>query len=322
MLPALNRRRCGDGYPQESMTNTDSTWGGFAPETMIRDVKAAARKAEHAEVERLLDECAGQVGKGGIYAEVLSWAARAYLSKGHLSDAALRAAEAYELGARIYKDGAACSLDDAERTALDIALGAAIEVQAQLAESRNGNVEAVRYLEAMLDVHAGSDFVTRIRKNLLRLTLPGQAALPLNWVPLAGFDGEENPIGRRPVLLFFWAHWCSDSRTQGRALNRLFDAGAHSDLALVAATRLFGYISKGTAAPEADEREQISAVLDAEYSWMRNRPGTSVLLNAANCARYGASTFPTLVVLDAAGIVRGYHPGVMKFEALVEFARA
>jgi thioredoxin-related protein len=35
-----------------------------------------------------------------------------------------------------------------------------------------------------------------------------------------------------------------------------------------------------------------------------------------NFARYGASTTPTLVLIDRAGIVRLYHPGAMNYEAL------
>jgi thioredoxin-related protein len=35
-----------------------------------------------------------------------------------------------------------------------------------------------------------------------------------------------------------------------------------------------------------------------------------------NFRRYGASTTPTLVLIDRAGIVRLYHPGAMTYEEL------
>jgi hypothetical protein len=34
-------------------------------------------------------------------------------------------------------------------------------------------------------------------------------------------------------------------------------------------------------------------------------------LSAANFVAYGSSTTPTLVLIDAAGIVRMYHPGAL-----------
>jgi hypothetical protein len=39
-------------------------------------------------------------------------------------------------------------------------------------------------------------------------------------------------------------------------------------------------------------------------------------LSEANFMRYGVSTTPTLVLLNAAGIVTLYHPGAMTFEEL------
>jgi hypothetical protein len=36
-----------------------------------------------------------------------------------------------------------------------------------------------------------------------------------------------------------------------------------------------------------------------------------VPLSAANFQAYGASTVPTLVLVDSGGVVRLYHPGVM-----------
>jgi thioredoxin-related protein len=40
------------------------------------------------------------------------------------------------------------------------------------------------------------------------------------------------------------------------------------------------------------------------------------VVSEANFLRYGASTTPTLVLVDRAGIVRLYHPGAMKYEDL------
>jgi thioredoxin-related protein len=44
-------------------------------------------------------------------------------------------------------------------------------------------------------------------------------------------------------------------------------------------------------------------------------------LSEANFARYGVSTTPTLVLVNKAGIVTLYHPGVMTFDELAAALR-
>lgn len=287
-----------------------------APELILRDLKSAARKAEHADVLRLLAEWESHWGKGATYAEALSWAARAYASKGHRDDAARCAGEAYALAADLVLTGEETPEVAALRHARDVALGASIEVQAQVAAGDGRGGEAASYLREMLALYPHEGFSTRIRKNLLQLTLAGEPALPLAGEALPEGSAITVPLGERPLVVFFWAHWCSDSRAQGRTLSRMFDGGAYPDVGLVAPTCLFGYITKGTPAAAEEEREQMATVLAAEYAWMARRPDTRVLLSAETVARYGASTFPTLVLIDGGGVVRRYHPGPVKFEDL------
>ncbi|MCW5964851.1 MAG: hypothetical protein KIT83_12500 [Bryobacterales bacterium] len=287
-----------------------------APELLIRDLKSAARKANHDEVTRLLRECESHWGRGAVYAEALSWAARAYFSKGHVEPAAQRASDAYALSEALVRSGNAGLDTSAGQAALTTAQGAAIEVTAQIAAGAGRADEAVRYLREMEERHQGQAFTARIRKNLLQLTLVGERSLPLVFDPLPGSRTMEDPIGQRPVLLFFWAHWCSDSRAQGRTLSRFFESLQGSELVLVAPTRLFGYITKGTPAEEAEETAHIVTVLDADYPWLRDIPRACVPFGRANFERYGASTVPTLALIDRHGAVCAYHPGVMKLETL------
>ena len=49
------------------------------------------------------------------------------------------------------------------------------------------------------------------------------------------------------------------------------------------------------------------------YSGLIDRPAP---VSEANFIRYGASTTPTLVLVDRAGIVRLYHPGAMTYAEL------
>jgi hypothetical protein len=55
------------------------------------------------------------------------------------------------------------------------------------------------------------------------------------------------------------------------------------------------------------------------YSALANVPAP---IGAESFARYGASTTPTLVLIDAAGVVRFYHPGSVTEADLVSRVQA
>lgn len=296
----------------------------FVPEYFLRDLRSAARKADHEKVRSLLADRQRLEGQSAFYAEALSWVARAYFSKGHLAEAAGRAADAFALANRLLSEGVSTEPNAGVATPLATALGAAIEVCAHLNVSRGQREQAIEYLREMELRYQSHAFSRRIRKNLLQLTLPGKPAPPLDLSSFPNSDVLlESPFGTEPVLLFFWAHWCSDSRAQARILSRFYEATS-SPLRLVAPTSLFGFVSKGTPVSVEEELDEVSKILAADYPILReNAPQAAsprLVLGERNLHAYGVSTFPTLVLVNAQGIVVNYCPGVMKLEALLEAA--
>ena len=79
-------------------------------------------------------------------------------------------------------------------------------------------------------------------------------------------------------------------------------------LAVIAPTRLYGYVAGGEDAPPAVEKVYIEQVRQRFYSAL---PAMTAPVSAANFQLYGASTTPTLVLVDSLGIVRMYHPGAL-----------
>jgi hypothetical protein len=67
-------------------------------------------------------------------------------------------------------------------------------------------------------------------------------------------------------------------------------------------------VAGGEDAPPAKERPYIEEVRRRYYAAL---PGMAVPLSAANFIAYGASSTPTLVLIDRAGVVRYYHPGAV-----------
>jgi hypothetical protein len=72
-------------------------------------------------------------------------------------------------------------------------------------------------------------------------------------------------------------------------------------------------VARGEEAPPERETPYIDSVRRTAYGALGNVP---VPLSEENFRVYGASTVPTLVLVDASGVVRMYHPDVMPFEAL------
>jgi thiol-disulfide isomerase/thioredoxin len=229
----------------------------------------------------------------------MSWVARAELEQHKYAEAERYARQTYDL-----------SLEQLKKRPLDrepnlpIALGAAIEVEANVLAATGKRTEAITYLQDQLQTYSASSIRTRIQKNINLLTMEGKPAPALERVSL--------PKGK-PVLLFFWAHWCPDCKWEAPILAQLKTEYAPKGLTIIAPTQKYGYIAGGVEAPPEIELRYIEQVRRGYYSAVIDVPAP---VSEQNFLRYGASTTPTLVLVDRAGIVRLYHPGAMSYPEL------
>jgi thiol-disulfide isomerase/thioredoxin len=113
--------------------------------------------------------------------------------------------------------------------------------------------------------------------------------------------------------LFFWAHWCGDCKAEVPIIARLKQEFAPSGLVVIGPTQLYGYAAQGNDATPAQERTYIESVRQRYYASLPDMP---VPLSQQNFNTYGASTTPTLVILNRAGQVAMYHPGAMPYAEL------
>jgi hypothetical protein len=88
---------------------------------------------------------------------------------------------------------------------------------------------------------------------------------------------------------------------------------ASSGLVVVGPTQFYGYAAQGNDATPAQERAYIESVRQRFYASL---PDMAVPLSKQNFNTYGASTTPTLVILNRGGQVAMYHPGAMPYEEL------
>jgi thiol-disulfide isomerase/thioredoxin len=276
---------------------------------IVEDVRTALAQKNFAASDSELQTYRAQHGVDPAYLEALSWTARAALADNRLDQADAAAKQTETLALELLKKR---SLDAEPH--LPTALGAAIEVQAQVLAARGQNSQAVALLRHALASYGNTSISPRLHKNLNMLSLTTEPAPPLaisdylgsRPVPLSQLKGS-------PVLLFFWAHWCGDCKYEGPIITRLRSEYAAKGLSFLAPTQLYGYAAKGEDAKPKEETAYIGQVWEHFYPGLQSAP---VPISKANFTNYGASTTPTLVLIDRKGRVALYHPGLMQYDDL------
>jgi thiol-disulfide isomerase/thioredoxin len=277
--------------------------------SLVSDVRGLIARHDFAAAERAARTYQAQAGATSELAAALSWLARGALDARRFDEAERYAAETRKLALDLLRTHKL----DGDRW-LPTALGASIEVHAQALAARGERPEAIAFLRQQLDLFGATSIHERIRKNINLLTLEGKPAPPLeenDWLDprpasLAALRGH-------PVLLFFWAHWCPDCKAEAPVLAALKSTYGPKGLVLVGPTRLYGYVAGGEEAAPAAEKQYIDEVRRQHYAALADMP---VPVSAANFLTYGASTTPTLILIDRAGMVRFYHPGAVSEQEL------
>lgn len=280
-----------------------------ASSAIIKDVRDAIARQDFASADAQVAHYERQNGVTPEFIEAVSWMGRGALAAKRYDHAQKYAERTYSLAAQQLAKRPL----DAERH-LPIALGAAIEVQANVMAARGERAGAVSYLHGELNRYYATSIRTRIQKNINLLSLEGK---PAPEIDAREFAGERPPrlaqLRGKPVVLFFWAHWCQDCKATVSALAQL-QAEYRNRTAIVAPTQRYGYVAQGEEADAAAELKYIDEVRLKYYA--PRIAGMYVPVSEEAFRNYGASTTPTLVLVDATGTVRLYHPGKMTYDEL------
>jgi len=281
-----------------------TAWAGI-----VENVRYFLAQNNYAAAEAQLDSYRSQRGVDGEYLDAYSWLGRAALDQGQFDQAASYA-----------KQTKTMALEELKKRPLDaephlpLALGAAIEVQSQVLAARGEKAQALALLQSALRTYGNTSIHDRIQKNLNLLSFQGKLAPALKAEESLGASlPSAAQLKGSPVLLFFWAHWCADCKAEAPILTQLRSEFAGKGLKVIGPTRLYGYTAQIEHASQSDELQYIDAVRHRFYSGLLDMP---VPVSKYNFEMYGASTTPTLVLLDRTGKVAWYHPGALPYDQL------
>jgi thiol-disulfide isomerase/thioredoxin len=278
--------------------------------TIVEYVKVVATAGDFASAEKALNQYRAAAGVTPEYIEALSWIGRAQLARHNVAAAEGNSEEVRKL----------CVAELAHRKLdaephLPTALGAAIEVEGQALAAQNRRDEAVLFLGDELKKWQSTSIRARVQKNINLLTLEGK---PVPVLDISQGIGSRKPLPLsahrgHPVLLFLWAHWCSDCKNEIAIVQKLMANYGPRGLVVVAPTQHYGYVAGGQEAPPDVETAYIGQVFAKYYAGLGS---VEIPLSEANFAKFGVSTTPTMVLVDGHGIVRLYNPGNASYELL------
>lgn len=276
---------------------------------IIDDVRASLAQGNFAVADQELQEYRAHHNVTPEYLEALSWFARASASVNQMG-----AAESYARQVETFSRQLLAKRSLDAEPHLPMALGAALEVQAQVLAAGGHQAQAVALLKRSVDEFGKTSIGPRLQKNLNLLGLSGKPAPALQISEYLGSKPAAlSQLKGSPVLLFFWAHWCVDCKAEGPIITQLRSEFGPRGLIVMAPTQRYGYAAGGQDATPQSELAYIDQVWKHYYSGLTNIP---VPVSKSNFTVYGASTTPTLVLVDRAGRVAMYHPGAMPYDEL------
>lgn len=268
------------------------------PPSPVQGIRGKISAGDLLSAESILEWHRQRHGEGGAYVSGLGWVARGAVLLDDLTKAQRYANETRALCRERLARGADLEKDPDLATAL----GAAIEVEAQIRARERGKFAAVKYVRGELaSINGPVSLRSRLYKRINLMSLQGN---PAPEIAIEDSIATSAPrlasLRGKPVMLFLWAEWCADCKAQAAGVARVRKRYADRGLEVLALTRYYDPAEK-----RVTEKARVDSVWKAVYAEVGDIP---IVFSTASMERYGGSATPTYVFVDKSGIVRGYTP--------------
>jgi thiol-disulfide isomerase/thioredoxin len=285
--------------PATAATPADTAKTPVRPPSPNSGIRNKISAGDLLSAESMLEVYKNQYGEDGGYLVGLSWLARGALLLGDLPKA-----RRYVADVRARCDAKLASGVDLEKDHdVETALGAAIEVEAQMLQRSKDSAAAADFvLREISKIRGPVALKSRLNKRLNLLTLTNTPAPEL---AIEDHLGKSTPptlasLRGKPVVLFVWAEWCGDCKAQASVLAKVRKKHERDSLQVIALTRFYD-----DAPDRPREKARVDSMWTAVYSEVGAIPR---VFSAPSMERYGGSSTPTFVFIDRNGMVRGYTP--------------
>jgi thiol-disulfide isomerase/thioredoxin len=295
--------------PAQEPTPTPAPSPTPTPNIDVRMIRLKISAGDLASAESILEVHRAEHGEDGDYVLGVAWVARGAALLGDW-----KAASEWAKAARKLADERLKTPADYEKQGEAVyALGASIEVQAQVLAATGRKAEAVRFLDASEKAQEAAqapyNLRARIWKRRNMLELAGMEAPPIHAGDQLGSEAPSlESLRGKPVILYFWWEACGDCKMQAAALRQAVRKYADKGVAFLAPTRFYG---------KPDDRAEERARIEKAWSELYELSGTvPVPISDSAMVRYGVSATPTFVFVDRKGLVRRYAPTRMSADRL------
>jgi thiol-disulfide isomerase/thioredoxin len=297
------------GVPAQEPTPAPSPSPTPAPNIDVRMIRLKISAGDLWSAESILEMHKADHGEDGDYVLGAAWVARGAALLGDW-----KAASAWAKAARRLAEARLKSPADYEKESEAVyALGASIEVEAQVLAATGRKAEAIRFLEASEKAQEAAqapyNLRARIWKRRNMLELAGMPAPPIRAGDQLGAEAPSlESLRGKPVVLYFWWEACGDCKMQAAALRQAVHRYADKGVVFLAPTRFYG---------KPEERAEEKAKIEKTWSELYELSGTvPVPISDSAMVRYGVSATPTFVFVDRKGLVRRYAPTRMSADRL------
>lgn len=194
--------------------------------------------------------------------------------------------------------------EERDLAALNSATNMLVEQRVNTLIALDRKDDAMKTLGEAIDSTSDASATRGLTSLRARLTNVGNAPAEIDVTHTIGEFESFAALKGKVVLIDFFAHWCGPCIASFPSYRQLYSELKDEGLEIIGVTRFYGYYGQERPLEPEEELERMKGFLDQhQLEW------PVVFTDPAAYEAYGVTGIPTIVVVDAEGVVRQYKVG-------------